>query len=174
MKYKLVIIIVLFTSVASCVQHKRVFEFSDGKKRVKVFTDLDKLHDYKDNKITSLDLSHKELNEIPKDIIRFKDLKYLNLSDNNLETLPMWLSALQKLEVLSLSGNQFVNLEGVQNLSSLKWLDLSKNKISYLPNDFVEMNRLETLIIIDNAFSLDYINNLKEQMPNCRIIAFIE
>lgn len=174
MKYKVAFTIVLFISIGSCVPNKRVFEFSDGKKRVEVFTDLNKLNNYKDNQIIALDLSGRELNEIPQNLVRFHDLKYLNLSDNNLKTLPVWLRNLQKLEVLSLSGNQFDNLEGLQNLPALKWLDMSKNKVNSLPNAFVEMNGLETLIIIDNAFSLDYINSLMKQMPNCRLITFIE
>ena len=49
-----------------------------------------------------LDLSHLKMTELPAEIKRFKTLGSLNLSYNELDSLPDWIGSLKKLQYLDL------------------------------------------------------------------------
>lgn len=83
-----------------------------------------------------LDLSNKNLDSLPAEILQLKPkLKQLNLSNNALnETCLNILVQLENLTKLNLSNNKFSNISPVLcNLKKLKHLDASFNKIETLP-----------------------------------------
>ena len=84
-------------------------------------------------KITKLDLSGKNLTEIPEWIFEIRTLQELDLSNNKLETLP----------------NSFDN----NNIKFISRLNLSNNKLSSLPDSFKKLQLLRVLDISGNQFT---------------------
>ena len=58
-----------------------------------------------------LELSYNEITSLPENIGNFQGLELLNLRHNNIQTLPDSLSNLKKLHTLNLSGNPLNPLE---------------------------------------------------------------
>ena len=85
------------------------------------------------NEITKLDLSGKNLTQIPEWVFDIRTLQELNLSNNKLKTLP----------------NSFGN----NNIKFISKLNLSNNKLSSLPDSFKKLQLLRVLDISENQFT---------------------
>lgn len=129
-----------------------------------------------DRNTKRLDLSNKDISEIPPQIGALKALEYLNLSYNNikrlpeeittlsqlrtllllrnkLEHLPDKMRRLEKLEVLDLSYNKILDLpEGLENFINLRFLDAGYNQIKKLPLEFTKLQSLKELHLEENPF----------------------
>lgn len=93
-----------------------------------------------------LDLSNKDITEIPADIGNFRNLEYLNLSYNNIEELPSEICKLQNLRTLLLPRNELNSLpQDFHKLSNLNLLDVSYNKLIQMPFRIEEMTNLISL-----------------------------
>lgn len=89
--------------------------------------------------LTTLDLSHNKLKEVPEGLEKAKSLLVLNLSHNNIETIPTAL---------------FIQL------TDLLFLDLSHNKLETLPPQTRRLANLQTLILADNPLELFQLRQL--------------
>lgn len=89
--------------------------------------------------LTTLDLSHNKLKEVPEGLEKAKSLLVLNLSHNNIETIPTAL---------------FIHL------TDLLFLDLSHNKLETLPPQTRRLANLQTLILADNPLELFQLRQL--------------
>lgn len=89
--------------------------------------------------LTTLDLSHNKLKEVPEGLEKAKSLLVLNLSHNNIETIPTTL---------------FIHL------TDLLFLDLSHNKLETLPPQTRRLANLQTLILADNPLELFQLRQL--------------
>ncbi|MHA1877749.1 MAG: leucine-rich repeat domain-containing protein [Promethearchaeota archaeon] len=85
----------------------------------------------RNGKITELDLSENELLSLPESIENLKILETLELSDNNLSTLP----------------------ESIGKLTNLKKLDVGYNRLSPFPEIITKMTWLQELYIESNQFT---------------------
>ncbi len=95
---------------------------------------------------TKLNLSCKNLTELPKELLNLTQLKSLDLSENPLKELPDSIGKLIQLSSLVLSGNQLKELpEAIGNLNQLQSLDLSKNHLTKLPESIGNLNQLPEL-----------------------------
>ena len=75
----------------------------------------------KANNVTELDLSNKDIHEIPDEIGELHALKILNLSYNNIKEVPTSICNLTSLEKLFLTRNQITRMpSGIGNLVKLK------------------------------------------------------
>lgn len=91
------------------------------------------------DELTTLDLSHNKLKEVPEGLERAKSLLVLNLSHNNIEAIPTPL---------------FIHL------TDLLFLDLSHNKLETLPPQTRRLANLQTLILADNPLELFQLRQL--------------
>jgi len=103
----------------------------------------------------SLDFSSLNLKELP-DIFKYgvinQKLKYLNVSGNQLESLPDGFSNLKALEGLGLSDNSLQYLpDDFDNLTRLKRLFINDNQLKTLPNGFSNLKDLEELGLANNS-----------------------
>jgi internalin A len=81
--------------------------------------------------LTELDLSYNKLDDLNPLMMRCSQLRVLNISDNQLKTIPEALSdAFKNLEDLNLSHNQFEVIPSVLgSFQYIQCLDLSNNPI---------------------------------------------
>lgn len=98
-----------------------------------------------------LDLSDNELQAIPSAISSLVNLKHLNISRNTLASLPDNMKSLKYLMFLDLSVNPLEKLpDAITNLIALKDLYLNDTYLEYLPGNFGRLANLNILELRDN------------------------
>ena len=118
---KLYFSIFLVFALLSCAKNQEVKQFSLAEIRdLKIYDNLDSLPKNK-NEVYRLDLSEKELKEIPKLVHELSNLQELNLSVNNLSDLKD-IDKLEKLQILNIGMNNFNTFPNeVTKLKNLKY-----------------------------------------------------
>jgi internalin A len=102
-------------------------------------------------KLESLDLSFKNITELPAEIGDLESLSVLDLSGNQLRDLPTAIINLPNLHKLYLSNNQLRELPTeICNLKNLHELDLSDNQLRELPAEIGNLLNLHELYLSDN------------------------
>ena len=131
--------------------------------------------------ISKLDLSGKDLQQFPLEVLELKNLKKLNLSNNRIDKIPKEIIQLKRLETLDLSNNRIINFYAkICELENLKILNLNKNRIKTIPKQVHKLQSLRVLQISDNSLtefpkemsklvrleSLNIANNPLSDFPN--------
>ncbi len=83
----------------------------------------------------------------------YKYLTELNLSDNNLDTVPPGLDTLADLKRVIFRHNNFTGMEGFTNLAQVQQLDLTDNFITAIPAGISNMVSLEVLNLSGNKIT---------------------
>jgi Leucine-rich repeat (LRR) protein len=104
--------------------------------------------------IKILDLSNNQIEEIPILISKFIKIKELNLSTNKINSIPNDLTNLKELETLNLSNNNINSFSNnLISLEQLSFLNISKNKISIIPEKNWDKSKLIQLDLSYNKIS---------------------
>jgi len=107
-----------------------------------------------------------ESEDFPKDFGMMKvTLRDLNLSGNNLTTLPPSLLGLSALRNLFIGGNRLLRLpRGINQLKKLKVFYLGGNRLRQLPEEIGQLTHLVALILSDNMLDClpDSLSDLKK------------
>ena len=93
------------------------------------------VYDY--TNLEKLDLSHNQIANIPQAILKLRKLRTIDLSFNKISVLQSSIFKLPKLRVLNLHGNGVRNLPKQVKDSHLKILILSKNKFEENPEELL-------------------------------------
>ncbi|MHA1343611.1 MAG: leucine-rich repeat domain-containing protein, partial [Promethearchaeota archaeon] len=105
--------------------------------------------------LKKLDLSYNELTTLPESIGNLKSLVELDLKLNHLMTLPESIDNLKSLAKLYLSDNQLKTLpESFWDLKSLQILSLANNKFTTLPESIGELSSLHELDLSNNQLTI--------------------
>ena len=82
--------------------------------------------------ITTLDLSTNNISSLPKDIVQCKRLEHINLSTNSLVVFPYILLEIKKLSEINVSSNFIAEIddEAVESHSNLQELNVEGNPLS--------------------------------------------
>lgn len=113
-----------------------------------------------------LDLSNKDITEIPEEIGELTNVKTLDLSFNHISKLPESITKLTNLEELFLMRNSISELpENIGKLRNLKSLDVSFNPLKNLP---AELGELSDLQVFDASFCL--LHTIPSEMVNLQKI----
>ncbi|CAF0908368.1 unnamed protein product, partial [Didymodactylos carnosus] len=120
--------------------------------------------------LKSLDLSHNDLQAFPKDIDNAKGLIVLNLSFNQIESIPNHVFvSLYELVHLNLSDNKIDTLPPqMRRLTSLQVLILNNNPLIHAQLRYQQlstMQLLETLHLSNTKRTLNNIPSFLEQLP---------
>lgn len=116
------------------------------------------------DKVERLALSHNPQIAVPTQIVQCDRLRYLNLRWNHLKYFPEAILQLSKLEILDISKNRIVGIpEDIKRMSSLKFLAVAKNKITRLPLALGEMASLSKLKFDENPIEFPPPEALKPQ-----------
>lgn len=137
---------------------------------------LEFIHNARLNNLTRLDLSNRDIREVPSEIGQLIQLEHLDLSYNfieklppeignliNLKTLlllkneiraiPPEIGNLRKLTLIDISHNRFRELPStIGYLSDLKTLDASYGLLQHLPLEFIDLLSLKDLYLEENPF----------------------
>ncbi|KAL4226821.1 hypothetical protein ACF0H5_014799 [Mactra antiquata] len=99
-----------------------------------------------------MNVAFNSLTELPKEIpLRLPHLSYLDLSHNQLETLPESFGLLFHLETVRLNYNKLITLpNSFYHLIKLSKLDLSHNCLKSIPNECIHLECLEKLNVSHN------------------------
>jgi internalin A len=101
-----------------------------------------------------LDLSRRDLTELPESIAHLSQLLVLYLNDNYLMRLPDSVVQLPQLEELYLNGNRLTTLpDSLAQLSQLKVLSLERNQLTTLPESVTGLSQLQRLSLSENQLS---------------------
>ncbi|CAD8113689.1 unnamed protein product [Paramecium sonneborni] len=102
--------------------------------------------------LLDLDLSNNLLHQFPNQLKKFTSLKILNLSNNQIQQIPIKFS-LPNLEKLILSDNQIKQLPScLFKLNTLRELNLNNNIIEYIPSELFDL-QLTFLGLRSNVFT---------------------
>ena len=98
-----------------------------------------------------LDISFNQLQTLPDEISYLRLLQELNCSRNKLYTLPSSIASLTQLRVLKANGNCIVTLpKEIRLCASLECLILSENELTAIPPEIAECSCLRTLLLQNN------------------------
>jgi len=101
-----------------------------------------------------LDLRFLQLAEIPSNIKKVKDLKYLNLRYNRIRNITDEISKLKGLTHLALRENELDEIPfEVTLIPNLTHLYLRENNLTSLPNTFENLTKLEHIQLHENKFT---------------------
>jgi Leucine-rich repeat (LRR) protein len=98
-----------------------------------------------------LELDRTQLQELPAELVALKALSVLKISNNQLSKVPEICARLPQLKTLQLNNNQLSGVpEWLGHCRSLQQVDLSFNQIEELPASFRQLNALQSLRLRGN------------------------
>ncbi|KAI8494788.1 hypothetical protein Bbelb_273930 [Branchiostoma belcheri] len=104
--------------------------------------------------LLELNLTGKDLCNIPDTVLQHTEVEVLKLSFNKLKTLPKGISRLSKLKYLWLDFNEFEEFpEVVCELTSLEHLYLSQNKLRHVSSRIGRLRNLKVLFLHKNELN---------------------
>ncbi|KAK2842971.1 hypothetical protein Q7C36_011186 [Tachysurus vachellii] len=127
-------------------QKTGVFQLT-GKNLQEFPEDLQKLT----GNLRTVDLSNNRIDSLPVFIGNFQQLKSLTISNNHLTCLPDEMGKLRKLETLVLNGNHLSQLPAsFSQLKALRTLSLSANQFREFPSSLGSLRQLDVLDLSRN------------------------
>lgn len=116
-------------------------------------------------KVTTLELRKDKLTSIPSEILAFKNLEILDLSNNQISEVKVDLSVLTKLHTIILSKNKLARFPmEFSSIPNLKILGLDRNPIDSIPDAIIQFRALEQLDLWD--CDIEYVSLEILNMPN--------
>jgi Leucine-rich repeat (LRR) protein len=102
---------------------------------------------------SSLDLSERDLEEIPKEVLDFF-IEKLNVNGNSLTCLPKKIGQLVSLKILQCGGNKLTSIPSeIGKLVNLKKLVVSVNQLTSLPSAIGKLVNLKELWVSENQIT---------------------
>ncbi|KAI3656809.1 hypothetical protein MP638_006599 [Amoeboaphelidium occidentale] len=104
-----------------------------------------------------LDLSHNNLPSVPSYVMEYRRLVSLDLSNNLLDAIPEEITQLKSLEYLYLNNNMIQSLpNSMYYMVKLRVLNLNKNHLTTVALEHAQLSKmlsLKTLLLADNCIS---------------------
>lgn len=121
--------------------------------KVTEYTNLDSA--LKDpDKVIKLVLRKKHLKEFPQEILKFKNLQYLDLSKNNIKEIPDGIGQMVNLQYFMCSKTGLEKLsKEIGKLKYLRYININQNEVESLPWEFGQLEKLEIADMWSNNLS---------------------
>lgn len=117
--------------------------------------------------LETLDLSGNQLSSLPDDFGKLSKLKTLFLSKNRFTALPEVLSNCD-LDIIGFKSNQIAHISETCLPLNTRWLILTDNQISHLPDSIGKQHRLQKLMLAGN-----HLQSLPESLKHCQNLQLI-
>ncbi|MDI7163552.1 leucine-rich repeat domain-containing protein [Leptospira santarosai] len=112
----------------------------------------------------------KKLVTLSREIVRFQNLKELDLEGNQLKEFPKEIGNLKNLRKLDLSENPLMFFpKEITNLESLEELNISGTELTIIPKEIGNLKNLKLLHLSKNRFSPEERKRIRQLLPNCEI-----
>lgn len=119
--------------------------------------------------VIKLILRKKKYKSFPKDIYKFKNLQYLDLSKNDIEELPDSIVIFKDLQNLIISKNGLKMLpKNIGEMKNLRFLNVNQNELTVIPYTFGDLERLEVADLWSN--NLEFFPETLSKLKNLRIM----
>lgn len=115
-----------------------------------------------------LDLTGNNLSSLPDDFYKFEKLKILFLSDNQFEKFPEVLAHCKNLDIIGFKNNKIKTIEENSFPEHLRWLILTNNQLEQIPKSIGKCFRLQKLMLAGNR-----LNSLPKDLSNCKNLELI-
>ena len=115
-----------------------------------------------------LNLSQNQLSTLPDDLGQLKKLRIFFASDNQFTHLPAVLGECPQLSMIGFKANQIETVDPAAFPAVLRWLILTDNRIAALPASLGHCERLQKLMLSGNR-----LRHLPETMTNCTRLEMI-
>lgn len=115
-----------------------------------------------------LDLSSNQLSSLPSDFGRLNKLKIVFFSDNLFTVLPEVLTDCPQLEMIGFKANHIKQVSELSIHPNTRWLILTNNQITRLPSSIGKCTRLQKCMLAGNQLS-----ELPVEMANCKNIELL-
>ncbi len=112
--------------------------------------------------LETLDLSGNQLSTLPDDFYRFTKLRILFLSDNQFHCFPAVLSQCPELSMVGFKANRICEVQEGALPAKIRWLILTDNQIEKLPASIGQNIQLQKVLLAGNRLA-----SLPEAMANC-------
>ncbi len=109
-----------------------------------------------------LNLSQNQLSSLPADFARLKKLRIVFCSENNFRHLPEVLGDCPNLSMIGFKSNQIETVDEASLPPQLRWLILTDNRIKELPDAIGGCHRLQKLMLAGNQ-----LERLPDTMAGC-------
>jgi len=110
-----------------------------------------------------LDLSGNQLSTLPSDLPRLHKLRVLFASDNLFTELPAVLGQCQALSMIGFKANRIRHVPGDALPAGLRWLILTDNQVEILPPEIGQCQPLQKLMLASNR-----LQSLPVELAQCR------
>jgi len=121
------------------------------------------------SRIEKIEINNKDLKKIPDSILKLTTLKFLSLSDNQIEVIPLSIHTLSQLEHLDLENNNIKEWPSeIFNLKNLKYLNLGNNNIEVIPSTIQNLSKLENLYLYNS--NIKFISNELFNLKNLKLL----
>ncbi len=97
-----------------------------------------------------LNLSGNQLSSLPADLPRLHKLRVLFCSDNRFSAVPAVLGQCPQLEMIGFKANQIRHLPAAALPAKLRWLILTDNQLEQLPSELGQCRQLQKLMLAGN------------------------
>lgn len=97
-----------------------------------------------------LDLSNNQLRSLPDAIQHLKNLRVIFLNNNQFDQVPEVLAACPQLSMISLRSNHIRHLDATALSPQIRWLILTDNQLATLPDGIGKLDRLQKLMLAGN------------------------
>lgn len=115
-----------------------------------------------------LNLSGNQLSSLPDNLPRLNKLKVIFCSDNRFTELPAVLGQCAQLEMIGFRANQIAHVPAAAFPKQLRWLILTDNQISQLPEQLGQATRLQKLMLAGNQ-----LRELPATLANCHNLELV-
>lgn len=115
-----------------------------------------------------LDLSNNQLTSLPDEFGQLRQLKIVFLSNNRFEAVPEVLSQCPNLSMIGFKSNQIKHLAENALPPHVRWLILTDNRLEQLPTTIGNQSRLQKLMLAGNQ-----LRSLPDEMATCHNLELI-
>lgn len=115
-----------------------------------------------------LDLSNNNLRSLPDDFSQLQQLKIAFFNNNQFESFPQVLAQCPQLSMVSFKGNQLTAIAPDALSPNFRWLILTNNQLTELPRSIGQLSKLQKLMLAGNQ-----LRSLPPELAQCHSLELI-